>query len=429
MNPAITRPTSPKARLLAATLLAALTAINVYATPHTFNGSISSDWAISGNWNSSSIAPTSGVFSQRRVNVNGASLIYSAAQGDTVYNNSSERGFVISSGSLSITGGNFTSNNPTLTTEDVLGNSASTTSTLAINGGNYTTNALTMNFSGGTATVNLNVQSGTASIGVLKVQSLTGGTSTVNLDGGTLAVGTVNATGVGTKILNLNGGTFRTTSGLTLTSFTNAFVKSGGAIIDTNGFNSIVAQDLLTDTVSTGGGLTKQGEGTLTLSGGNTYTGATTIEAGTLALGAANRIADSSSLVMAGGTFATGGFSETLDTLDLTANSVIDLGDGASALVFANSSGEAWAGGSISLSFVNFTEGLDSVRIGTSASGLTELQLAQITINGLAAIIDADGFLSVANIPEPSTYAALAGVGAMALASAQRRRRSAGAKA
>lgn len=404
---------------------AALLTSSSAQTQHTFTGTISSDWSVSGNWGTGGMAPSGSTFANRRINLSGASLVYSSAQGTTVYNNTgTARGFVVASGSLTFTGGSFTSNNPTLTSEDVLGNSASSSSVLTVNGGSYTTNALTMNFSGGSSTVTLNVQSGTASIANLKVQALTSTTSTVNLDGGTLAVGSINATGVGTRTLNLNGGTLRTTAGLTVSGFTNAFVKAGGAVVDTNGFNSVVTQALLTDTVSTGGGLTKQGAGMLTLSGANTYTGATTVEGGTLALGAADRIANSSNLVMAGGTFATGGFSETLGTLDLNATSIIDLGDGASALVFADSSGETWTGGSISLSFVNFTEDVDSIRIGTSASGLTGQQLAQITINGFAAAIDADGFLTISNIPEPSSYAALAGAGALALVSAKRRRRA-----
>jgi hypothetical protein len=50
-----------------------------------------------------------------------------------------------------------------------------------------------------------------------------------------------------------------------MTGLTNAFVKAGGAVIDTQAFNVTISQDLLTDVVSTGGGLTKQGAGTLTL--------------------------------------------------------------------------------------------------------------------------------------------------------------------
>ncbi|HEY9247604.1 MAG TPA: PEP-CTERM sorting domain-containing protein, partial [Rariglobus sp.] len=73
------------------------------------------------------------------------------------------------------------------------------------------------------------------------------------------------------------------------------------------------------------------------------------------------------------------------------------------------------------LSFVNFTTGVDTVRIGTSSSGLTGAQLAVITINGSAATIDSNGFLAIAAIPEPSTCTAL--FGALALAGTALRRR------
>jgi autotransporter-associated beta strand protein len=66
---------------------------------------------------------------------------------------------------------------------------------------------------------------------------------------------------------------------------TNAFIQAGGARIDTNNFTITVSQALLTDPVSSGGGLTKDGGGTLTLTGANTYTGPTTVTAGTLSLG------------------------------------------------------------------------------------------------------------------------------------------------
>lgn len=60
----------------------------------------------------------------------------------------------------------------------------------------------------------------------------------------------------------------------------NAYVASGGALIDTNGFNIGISINLL----NAGGGLTKEGAGTLSLSGVNTYVGNTTINAGTLVL-------------------------------------------------------------------------------------------------------------------------------------------------
>ncbi len=104
----------------------------------------------------------------------------------------------------------------------------------------------------------------------------------------------------------------------------------------------------------------KDGLGTWTLSGSSTYTGATTVSAGTLIvsgsisstsvlnvggtlqLGASNQIDASATLNLAGGIFATAGFSEGdsatqgLGLFSLTANSTIDLGlAGDSSLLFA----------------------------------------------------------------------------------------------
>ena len=67
-----------------------------------------------------------------------------------------------------------------------------------------------------------------------------------------------------------------------------------------------------------GGGLTKQGPGTLTLTGANTYTGATTVSAGTLALGSANLLPDASAVsVASGATLALSG-NDTVASLNLS---------------------------------------------------------------------------------------------------------------
>ncbi|MCB9339382.1 MAG: autotransporter-associated beta strand repeat-containing protein [Lewinellaceae bacterium] len=133
--------------------------------------------------------------------------------------------------------------------------------------------------------------------------------------------------------------------------------------------------------------LTKEGVGALTLSGSNTYTGTTTISAGTLVLGAAERIANTSNVILSGGTFKTGattGLTETVGTLTLDATSTIALGTGSHTLSFAASNGQSWSpcdtliitgwqGG------YNGTAGTaGKIKVGTTASGLTANQLVQI---------------------------------------------------
>jgi MYXO-CTERM domain-containing protein len=106
---------------------------------------------------------------------------------------------------------------------------------------------------------------------------------TVNLNGGTLRVDEI-VTGGGTSNFNFNGGVLKPIVNATnfMQGLTAAKVKSGGAVIDTAGFEVTINQALLADAVSTGGGLTKNGAGKLTLGGANTYTGLTTVSSGTL---------------------------------------------------------------------------------------------------------------------------------------------------
>ncbi|NDC75124.1 PEP-CTERM sorting domain-containing protein [bacterium] len=177
--------------------------------------------------------------------------------------------------------------------------------------------------------------------------------------------------------------------------------------------------------IQNGGGttaITKVGNGTLTLSGGNTFTGDTTISAGTLALGANDVLANTSTIKLNGGTLAAGTFTDTLGTLNLTANSSITLGSGGS-LIFADSSSLSSAWGSFTLSIAGSYVDGSSIRFGTSNTGLTSAQLALININGQSAVIDSNGYLSA--VPEPSTWAALAGLSGLAFAAGRRRRRAA----
>lgn len=119
--------------------------------------------------------------------------------------------------------------------------------------------------------------------GSLNLGNSGSGAHTYTLAGGTLTVPQIRkAGGTSTATFNFNGGTLKPTASSTtfLQGLSAANVQSGGAVIDTDGKNITVNQSLLDG--GGGGGLTKNGNGTLSLNGVNTFTGLTTVNAGTL---------------------------------------------------------------------------------------------------------------------------------------------------
>jgi fibronectin-binding autotransporter adhesin len=126
-----------------------------------------------------------------------------------------------------------------------------------------------------------NLSGGTAAVGLVHICQNNGAIGTLNLDGGSFSaaeITTGNAGGFST--LNFNGGTLSPSLSTPnfLHDLSQANVSTGGAIFNTAGFDITVAQSLLDN----GGGLTKNGAGTLTLNGANTYSGATVVNAGKL---------------------------------------------------------------------------------------------------------------------------------------------------
>ena len=106
----------------------------------------------------------------------------------------------------------------------------------------------------------------------------TGGTQ---LNAGTLSLGSANAIGASGTI-TFGGGTLQY-SAINTTDYSARFSNASGQqySIDTNSQNVTLATAL----TSSGGSFTKLGAGTLTLTGNNTYTGGTTINAGTVSVG------------------------------------------------------------------------------------------------------------------------------------------------
>ncbi len=168
------------------------------------------------------------------------------------------------------------------------------TGTLTINGGTINKSGLNFIVVGslsGTGTVTQ--YAGTVNNPAILYLGEATGTGTYYLNGGLLQAaqvvsGTTTNPGAAVGNLYLNGGILQASAASTDfmtvngTATLNVLIQSAGAKIDTNGFDVTINKILAFDPASTGGGLTKQGSGTLTITQNATYTGNTTASAGIL---------------------------------------------------------------------------------------------------------------------------------------------------
>ncbi len=215
--------------------------------------------------------------------------------------------------------------------------------------------------------------------------------ATVNLGGGLLQLAVpvsrqnvTPTTGAGSAavIFNFNGGTLQAAANLpqvfvnfgTANSTGDAvYILSGGAVIDCNGFNVSISNNLLAGAGSTGG-LTVTNGGVLTLTGANTYTGPTVINGSTLALAGGGAFASASALnLSANGVF------------DFSANTNFTLGS--SATLTAGSAGQSAtifgaANGTLNLGSRPLTLNFDGANPAlTLAQGALSLSGQTITVN------------------------------------------------
>ncbi|SOD29663.1 outer membrane autotransporter barrel domain-containing protein [Variovorax sp. YR752] len=151
------------------------------------------------------------------------------------------------------------------------------------------------------------VKQGTGTLTLSGASTYTGGTA---LRQGRLNLGNNLALGTGTLSMDDDTTLGFSADGLTIA---NAIQLTGNndPVIDTGAFNAI-----LSGAISGGGFITKEGTGTLTLSGANNYTGATNVAQGTLKAGAANTFsAASAHSVASGATLDLAGFNQSVASL------------------------------------------------------------------------------------------------------------------
>ena len=224
----------------------------------------------------------------------------SVSAGDATAN----RSWTFTGGALTVAGnltyqgngsnwGNYPAN-PTLTCNadiEVAGDTMIGRANFAITGGSYSTSRFCANsasadwarlvISGGTVTADNGIDGSTSG----------SVTFALDLDGGTLRTPSIRVADrelgpENNAWLTFNGGTVQATADnpdfITLYGGNrNAYIGDGGAVIDTNAHDIAIGVNLV---ASGAGGLTKNGAGTLTLTGQGGWLGTTTVNAGILRL-------------------------------------------------------------------------------------------------------------------------------------------------
>jgi autotransporter-associated beta strand protein len=268
-------------------------------------------------------------------------------------------------GAVNITAPIYMGVNPSLA--QISGTAYIGTDTLTINStANGTISGTLNDYQTGTSPMAL-IKTGSATLTITSSNGYSGGTI---LDAGTIAISNNAALGIGTVTFASNAAIVALTN-LTLT---NAEVISNGvsATLNNNGY-SLTNQGV----ISGAGGLTSIGAGTLTLTAANTYSGGTTLNAGTLA------ISNNASLGTGTLTYGGNGTLTALTTLSaLTNASVINSGVTATVnnngFAMTNSGVISGAGGltsmgtgTLALTGTNTFTGTTTVASGTLSLGTT----------------------------------------------------------
>ena len=281
-------------------------------------------------------------------NTNGPVTFSASATLTTTASFTSSRNFILNAGTATFTAGTGFTNTLNGVISGVGAMTQSGAGVLVLGGNNTFTNLLTIS----KGTVRLG---GNERLADLMPLFITSSSATFDLNGFSETIGSLASSAAG-KVTLSNG--FLTVGGNNL-SRTNSTVISGN------------------------GGFTKVGTGTLIFTGANTYTNTTTVAAGTLQLGASERIANTSPLVISNGaTFNMTNFSETVASL-AGAGSVI-LGTG--TLTVGNSGTANFSGAISGTGAFTKVGGGTQIFSGTNSySGATTVSAGILQVNGNSA--------------------------------------------
>lgn len=262
--------------------------------------------------------------------------------------------------------------------------------TLLFNAATLTLGAITTN--GGLLRITNNgaaSQSGAFTLGAGGLRKQGAGTLTLSQANSYTGITTIDAGKLSTDVLA--GGNLAINNGTTFEYTGNSVSTNRNVTLDANGNTSVISVTNPTANLTISGviangdviiaaPLTKQGSGTLTLSGANTYTGTTTVSAGTLAYGITNALS-SGGVTVSGGTLDIGAFSDTVGAVTLTSGNITGSTGVLTGTSYAMQSGTVGAilggtgaltkttSGTVTLSGANTYTGVTSVLAGTLIVG------------------------------------------------------------
>jgi len=253
----------------------------------TFSGTYTATNAVNINGSANPILNISGNFTQTFTGSGVRSFQLAVSAGNTGTVNVSGSAVVTLNGGMMLgdnNGGNGTFNQTggTVNTSTAGVWLAGAVCLINVSGGTFTANGIECG--GGTGAGTITISGGTINSDSLILNRGTGASvsSTLNLNGGNFTTtGISHVTTTNPATINFNGATFSPQNTMSIPTTVSTVVKSGGAIFNLSGAAALTIAGALTDGTG-GGGVTKQGTGTVNLNGTNTYTGATSILGGNI---------------------------------------------------------------------------------------------------------------------------------------------------
>jgi autotransporter-associated beta strand protein len=279
------------------------------------------------------------------------------------------------------------------------------------------------------SSIGINMNSGSTNNGannqiVGAIEMTSGRTSNLSIiNSSTVANGTLTLNG--TTISSVNNVVLRSSSSsnLTIESISGANKAMSLALANTenvvviNGSGGITINSTIS---GVGKNLTLQGTGTgsLTLAGSNTYTGTTTINSGTLRMGANDVFDGSSSILIAGGTLQTATFNDTVNAFTITSGTLAGNGT-LTAATYGLQGGTVNA--NLGTGTITVSSGTTTLS-GTAAATTININSGNLTLGGVdrlantASISMTGGTLNLNNYNE--SVGSIAGSGSIVLGSA-----------